>query len=137
MDQTPISYEFLQGQCYDFKGAKTIWIKTHRSGWDKRQAILIVYVSADGVNRCNLLLIFQGQDVVKNSRIKKEMQQYDSGVVVQWNSKAYCNTKVMIRWLKQLYKFATTVKPSYNDFGYNDNRSTTIGWRNPAILGAK
>ena len=104
----PLLNEFLQGQCYDFKGAKTIWIKTHRSGWDKRRATLMVYVSADGVNRCKPLLIFQGQDVVKSSRIKKEMQQYDSGVVVQWNAKAYCNTKVMIRWLKQQYKFATT-----------------------------
>ena len=107
MDQTPIAYEFLQGQCYDFKGAKTVWIKTHRSGWDKRQATLMIYVSADGINRCKPLLIFKGQDRTKCSRIKKVMTQYDSGVVVQWDPKAYCNGKVMCRWLKQQYKYAT------------------------------
>ena len=107
MDQTPIAYEFLQGQCYDFKGAKTVWVKTHRSGWDYRQATLMIYVSADGVNRCKPLLIFKGQDGPINSRIRKEMTMYDSGVIVQWNVKAYCNVEVMIRWLKQQYKYAT------------------------------
>lgn len=85
MDQTPIAYEFLAGQCYNFKGAKTVWLKTARSGWDYRQATLMVYVSADGILRSKLLLIFKGKDAQKNSRIKKEMAQYDSGVVVQYN----------------------------------------------------
>ena len=97
MDQTPIAYEFLQGQCYDFKGAKTVWIKTHRSGGDKRQVTLMIYVSADGINLCKPLLIVIGQDSTKCSRIKT---QYDSGVVVQWDPKAYGNGKVMCRWLK-------------------------------------
>ena len=54
MDQTPIAYEFLDSHCYDFKSAKTVWIKTHRSGWDKRQATLMIYVSADGSLDANL-----------------------------------------------------------------------------------
>lgn len=107
MDQTPIAYEFLEGHTYDFKGAKTIWAKTHRSGWDKRQATLMLYVSADGVNRCKPLIIFKGKDGAKNSRIKKEMTRYHSGVTVQWNDTAWSNTTIMIRWLKYQYKFAT------------------------------
>ena len=107
MDQTPIAYEFLQGQCYDFKGAKTVWMKIARSGWDYRQATLMIYISADGINRCKPLLIFKGKDGQKNTRIRKEMTMYDPGVTVQWNPKAYCNAEVMIRWLKTQYKFAT------------------------------
>lgn len=71
MDQTPIAYEFLDGKCYDFKGAKTIWVKTHRSGWDKRQATLMIKVSADAIPRCKPLLIFKGNDGQKNSRVTK------------------------------------------------------------------
>ena len=107
MDQTPIAYEFLSGHCYDFKGAKTVWIKTHRSGWDYRQATLMLYVSADGIPRCKPLLIFKGKDGVKNNSIRKEMTKYDKGVVVQWNSKAYFNSIVRCRWLRQQYKYAT------------------------------
>ena len=40
MDQSPIAYEFLSAKSYSFKGEKTIWTKTSRSGWDKRQATL-------------------------------------------------------------------------------------------------
>lgn len=106
MDQTPFAYEFLQGHCYDFKESKTVWLKTHRSGWDYRQATFMLYVSADGVNRCKPLIIFKGTDGPKNSTIKKEMIKYDSGVVVQWNMKAYCNATVMTKWLQQQYKYA-------------------------------
>ena len=73
---------------------------------------LMIYVSADGVLRCKPLLIFKGKDAQKNSCIKKEMAQYDSGVVVQWNPKAYCNAAVMIRWLKTQYKYATDGLPT-------------------------
>lgn len=106
MDQTPIAYEFLQGHCYDFKGAKTVWVKTHRSGWDYCQATLMIYVSADGVLRCKPLIIFKGSPGPKNSTIRKEMTKYDSGVIVQWNKKAYCNGDVMISWLQNQYKNA-------------------------------
>jgi hypothetical protein len=40
MDQTPIAFEFLSGRTYELKGAKTVWIKEQRSGWDRRQATL-------------------------------------------------------------------------------------------------
>ena len=40
IDQTPIAFEFLSGCTYNFKGAKTVWIKEQRSSWDQRQATL-------------------------------------------------------------------------------------------------
>ena len=107
MNQTPIAYEFLQKHSYDFKKTKTVWVKTHRSEWDYRQAILMLYVSADGINRCKPLIIFKGKDASKNSTIRKKMMKYDSGVVVRWNSKAYCNAQVMINWLQNQYQYAT------------------------------
>ena len=82
MDQTPIAYKFLQGHCYGFKGAKTVWMKIARSGWDYRQATLMIYVCANGINHCKPLLIFKGKNGAKNTRIKKEMASYDSGVTV-------------------------------------------------------
>ena len=105
MDQTPIPYEFLDGAIYDFRGAKTVWIKQSRSGWEKRCATLQIYVSADGLMHCKPLLIFKG--LGKHASIKKEMQKYHKGVVVQWNKKAYCNTEVMLYWLQHMYRLAT------------------------------
>ena len=105
MDQTPIPYEFLDGATYDFKGAKSVWIKQSRSGWEKRCATLMIYVSADGLNRCKPLLIFKGQG--KFIAMKKEMKKYHNDVVVQWNGKAYCNSEVMVYWLKHMYRLAT------------------------------
>ena len=49
MDQTPLQFEFLDSKCYDMKGVKTVWVKSHGFGWDKRQATLMVHVTADGV----------------------------------------------------------------------------------------
>lgn len=67
----------------------------------------MIYISADEIKRCKPLLIFKGSTGAKNACIKKKMTQYDTEVVVQWNPKAYCNAEVMIRWLKQQYKYAT------------------------------
>ncbi|KAF6238793.1 hypothetical protein HO173_003300 [Letharia columbiana] len=97
MDQTPVPYEFLNGTSYDFKGAETVWVKETRSGWDKRCATLMVYVTADGFPHCRPLLIFKGTNGPKNSTIRSEMKQYDERVKVQWNPKAYYNSEVIIK----------------------------------------
>jgi hypothetical protein len=87
MDQTPIAYEFLSGRTYDFKGAKTIWVKEQRSGWDQRQATLQVCVFADGIMRCKPLLIFHG-DPDGDSRCCKEVKLYNPSVCVAFNKTA-------------------------------------------------
>lgn len=63
MDQTPLPFEFLDGQTYDFKGNKTVWVRALRSGWSKRQATLMVTVCADGIRRCDPLITFRGEGV--------------------------------------------------------------------------
>jgi hypothetical protein len=42
MDQTPVPFEYLDGQTYVEKGAKTVQAKSENSGWDKRQATLMI-----------------------------------------------------------------------------------------------
>ncbi len=51
MDQIPTAFEFLDNRAYGFKGAKAVWLKEARSGWDGRQAALQVCVFEDGIQR--------------------------------------------------------------------------------------
>ena len=51
LDETPIPFEYLDGHTYEICGAKTVSGKTDRIGWSKRQATLILYVFADGIQR--------------------------------------------------------------------------------------
>jgi hypothetical protein len=62
MNQTSIAYEFLENHSYDFKKANIIWAKTHRSEWNKRQVTLMLFVSANEINRCKSLIIFKNKD---------------------------------------------------------------------------
>jgi hypothetical protein len=40
IDQTPLPFENLDGKTCNKIGAKTVWLKEHRSGWNKRQCTL-------------------------------------------------------------------------------------------------
>jgi hypothetical protein len=91
MDQTPIAFEFLSGCTYDFKGAKTVWVKEQCSSWDRQQAILQVIVYADGINRCKPLLIFHG-DPIRDSRWRAEMKLYNPRVRVAFNKTAWADS---------------------------------------------
>ena len=62
MDQTPLPWEYLEGKTYEFKGSKTVWVRTRRSGWDKRQATIQLTIFADGINRVMPLIIFRGAE---------------------------------------------------------------------------
>jgi hypothetical protein len=102
MDQTPIAFGFLSGRTYDFKGAKTIWVKEQRSGWDRRQAILQICVFADGARRCQPLLIFHG-DPVGDSRRREEIKLYDQKVCVAFNKTAWAEKVNLRKWVKKQY----------------------------------
>ena len=102
MNQTSIFYEFLNDVIYDFRKIKTMWIKQSKSDWKKRCAIFQIYVSTNDLMHCKSLLIFKNLN--KHAFIKKKMQKYHKNVVVQWNKKTYCNTKVMLYWLQHMYK---------------------------------
>ncbi|XTI93948.1 hypothetical protein V2W45_1473219 [Cenococcum geophilum] len=44
LNETPIPFKYLDGYTYNFYRAKTISSKSNRSGWNKRQATLILYI---------------------------------------------------------------------------------------------
>ena len=87
MDQTPLVYNFLSKKTYSCKGAKTIWIKESRSGWNKCKCTLQISVCADGIMRCRPLLIFEGAEV-GDTRRDKEKKRYHLEVEVKFNPKA-------------------------------------------------
>jgi hypothetical protein len=87
MDQTPISFEFLDNKTYDTIGARTVFVKQTGSGWDRRQATLQILVHADGIQRCKPLLIFHGKNEdhrqkPKAGNLRLEYRLYDSRVEV-------------------------------------------------------
>jgi hypothetical protein len=87
MDQTPISFEFLDKRTYDTIGVKTVFLKQTGSGWDRRQATLQILVHADGIQRCKPLLIFHGMNEdhrqkPKAGSLRREYRLYDSRVEV-------------------------------------------------------
>jgi hypothetical protein len=87
MDQTPISFEFLDNRTYDTKGVRTVFVKQTGSGWDRRQATLQILVHADGIQRCKPLLIFHGKNEdhrqkPKAGTLRREYKLYDSRVEV-------------------------------------------------------
>lgn len=97
MDETPIPFEYLDGRSYDFVGARTVSGKTDRSGWDKRQATLILYIFADGIPRLKPKIIFHAR--TGNSVREKEGHLYHPGVTVEFNKTAYNNETLFCKWI--------------------------------------
>lgn len=49
VDQTLLSFEFLEGRTYDTLGATTVYVQSQASGLDKRQASVQLCIFADGM----------------------------------------------------------------------------------------
>jgi hypothetical protein len=64
LDEISLPFEFLTCYSYNFKSAHTIAGKFDRSGWDKRQAIIILYIMADGSTPFKPVVIFHGKKTV-------------------------------------------------------------------------
>jgi hypothetical protein len=102
MDQTPLPWEYLTGRTYEFKGSRTVWVRSRKSGWDKRQATIQLTIFADGVARVKPLIIFRGEEKTTRTQRKREAAQYDSRVVVKFNPKGYANTAIIFFWLETM-----------------------------------
>jgi hypothetical protein len=99
-DETPIPFEYIDQKTYNTKGMKTVTAKTDRSGWDKRQASLILYIFADGVSRILPKLIFHGKPTNGGGKIEEqESHLYHQGVTVHFNDTAYNNEELMAQWI--------------------------------------
>lgn len=96
LDETPLPFEYLSGRTYNPIGAKTVWVKETRSGWDKRQASLVLCVFADGINRLPPMIIFHGL----GERLGDEWEKYHPGVIVEFNEKAYMNDVLFLKYIQ-------------------------------------
>ncbi|RPA90955.1 DDE-domain-containing protein [Choiromyces venosus 120613-1] len=95
LDETPIPFEYLQGKTYNTVGARTVWAKESRSGWDKQQATLVLCIFADGIPQIPPMIIFHGT----GQRVESEKLQYHAGVIVEFNPTAYMNDGLFERYI--------------------------------------
>jgi len=100
MDETPLWFEFLDGQPYADKSSTTVQVKATRSGWDKEQASIIFCILADGAIWVEALIIFKGSDNLTRptdiQRRAAEYCRYDPRVKIIFHSKAYANETVLV-----------------------------------------
>ena len=99
LDETPIPFEYLEGFTYEVRGVKTVAAKSDRSGWNKRQATLILYIFADGVQRLKPKVIFHGKPEGRVHR--EECDLYANGVTVEFNDTAYNNEQLFLKWIAE------------------------------------
>jgi hypothetical protein len=97
-NETLIPFEYINKKTYNIQGAKTITAKTNCSGWDKRQATLILYIFANGVPQIQLKLIFHRKATNEGGKIKeRESHPYHKGVMIHFNSTAYNNKELTMQ----------------------------------------
>lgn len=96
VDETPLPFEYLSGRTYNLIGAKTIWVKETKSGWDKRQATLVLCIFADGYNRVPPMIIFHGT----GQQLGREHESYHPGVLVEFNETAYMNDILFLKYIE-------------------------------------
>ena len=109
MDKTPLPFEFLDGQTYADNGSHSVQLKASNSGWDKRQATLVLTIFGSGRPQVRPMIIFKGKEkyegrksrFYQQKRAEKEVR-YDPWVAVCWNETAYANSDLMIDWIENL-----------------------------------
>jgi len=62
VDETPLPFEYLSGQTYADKGSRRVQVKASNSGWDKRQATIILAAFGSGKNRVRPTILFRGKE---------------------------------------------------------------------------
>jgi len=77
-----------------------VWVRTQRSGWDKRQATIQLTIFADGIDHVMPLIIFRGAEKNTSAPRRWEEKLFDSRVVVKFNPKGYANSAIMLFWLE-------------------------------------
>jgi hypothetical protein len=109
LDETPIPFEYNSGYSYDTKGVRSVLAKSDRSGWDKRQATLILYIFADGIHRLKPKIIFHGASGPAGKIYQQEEHLYSPDVTVEFNPTAYNNEELFSKWIdKELAPLAKT-----------------------------
>ena len=101
LDKTPIPFEFLDGYTWEEKEAETVASKSLRSGWGMRQAMLILYIFADGSKPLKPKPMSHGSP--DGNSLLEEQHMYDPPVMVEFNQKTYNNEACFVGWLEEEY----------------------------------
>jgi len=90
LDETPLRFEYQDGQTNADKGSDSVQVKSTASGWDKRQATLVLAVFGSGVPYVRPMIIFKGKEKYNGRRSQyftrkreEEERQYDTRVDVR------------------------------------------------------
>jgi hypothetical protein len=97
LGEAPLPFEFLNGYSYDFKGARIIAGKSDRNSWDKRQAIIMLCIMADGSIPFEPMVIFYGKMTVA------KREKYEDRVDIRFNEIVYNNEELFYTWLRDIY----------------------------------
>jgi hypothetical protein len=112
VDETPIPYIIDSGSTWALRGDKTVSVKSARSGWEKRQATVILYIFGDGSFPLGPTIIFKGSSTEKARIFDDEGDQYAPGIKVIYNEHAYNNEVLFREWIKD---DLATVKDKFRD----------------------
>lgn len=100
VDQVPLPFVVEQDQTYEFEGNKQVWISQPGSGLDKRQATLQLCIKAEGEQTVKPAIIFRG----KGNVFSAEQEKYDADVHVYFQSNAWMDAEVNLKWTKHTLK---------------------------------
>jgi len=86
-----------------------VQVKASNSGWDKRQATIILAAFGSGKNRVQPTIIFRGKEHYEGRRTmfyqrkrEEESLRYHEGVAVLWNETAYANSDLLVDWINKM-----------------------------------
>lgn len=120
LDQTPIEFDFLSGGTYDTVGAKTVSVKSHGSGLEKRQATVQLAIFGNAKNKIKPTIIFHGlgTKLMKSS----ERHTWDKRVRVVFQKDAWADEKVMLSWLETDWRHAVELNSGQFTAGNTEPR---------------
>ena len=101
MDQRPWPFVLDNNRTYDTVGAKEIWVRSGKSGLNKRQFTAQLTVFGDGVCRLRPALIFRGKDLLIS---KEKKSNWDKRVQVFFQEKAWCDQTIMKCWINEEWR---------------------------------
>ena len=104
MDQIPMPFEVGTVITYNETGARTVWVESLGSGWDKRQATVQLTVHADGKAHTQPMIVFCG----KGLRIThKEQKSWDKRVSVKFQENAWVDETIGLQWIRSVWRQCT------------------------------
>jgi len=108
IDETPLRFEYLDGQPYTNKGSHSVQVKASHSGWDKRQATLLLAIFGSRRSIIQPFIIFRGKEKYEGRRGEhfqkkryEEIKRYDPRVEIKWNDSRYDNAGLLVDWIQK------------------------------------